>query len=59
MIKYALILLGITLTLANVASRFVPQEVRRISKALSWLLAAYVAGVMLLGLIANLQNWTH
>lgn len=59
MVKYALILLAITLTLANIASRFVPQEVKRISKALSWLLAAYVAGVMLLGLVANLQNWTH
>lgn len=57
MLKYAIALLGITLTLANIASRFVPNEVKRISKVLSWILAAYVAGVLLLGLVANLQNW--
>ncbi len=57
MLKYAIILLGITITLANVASRFVPGEVRRVSRILSWLLAAYVAGVILLGVIANISNW--
>ena len=59
MLKYALALLAITLTLANIASRFVPGEVRRISRILSWLLAAYVAGVMLLGLIAVVGNGWH
>ncbi len=57
MIKYALALLAITLTLANIASRFVPNEVRRISRILSWLLAAYVVAMLSLGLIANLSNW--
>ena len=59
MLKYAIALLAISLTLANIASRFVPQEVKRISRVVSWLLGAYVAGVLLLGLVANLQNWTH
>jgi hypothetical protein len=56
MIKYALALLAITLTLANVATRFVPNEVRRISRVLSWLLAAYVAIMILLGIIANVSH---
>lgn len=59
MLKYALALLAITLTLANIASRFVPGEVKRISRILSWMLGAYVAGILLLGLIAQLQVWTH
>lgn len=56
MLKYAIILLGVTITLANIASRFVPGEVRRISRILSYLLAAYVAAVMALGLIATISN---
>ncbi len=59
MLKYALILLGITITLANIASRFVPGEVRRISRILSWLLAAYVGVMLLLGAIATFSNWSH
>ena len=59
MLKYAIMLLGVTITLANIASRFVPGEVRRISRILSWLLGAYVAGVVLLGLIANFSNGWH
>ena len=59
MLKYALALLAITLTVANIASRFVPNEVKRVSRVLSWVLMAYVAAVLLLGLVANLQNWTH
>ena len=59
MLKYAIILLGISLTLANIASRFVPGEVRRISRIVSWLLAAYVAGVILLGMIATISNGWH
>jgi len=54
MLKYALILLAITLALANIASRFIPAQVRRISRILSWLLLAYVIFVMALGVIANL-----
>ena len=34
MLKYAIILLAVTITLANIASRFVPGEVRRISRIL-------------------------
>lgn len=56
MIKYALALLAITLTLANIASRFVPNEVRRISRVLSWLLAAYVGVMLILGVIANISH---
>ncbi len=56
MIKYALALLAVTLTLANIASRFVPNEVRRISRVLSWLLAAYVAAMLILGVIANVSH---
>ena len=57
MLKYAIMLLGVTITLANIATRFVPGEVRRISKILSWMLGAYVAGVIFLGLVANVSNW--
>ncbi len=59
MLKYALILLGITITLSNIASRFVPGEVRRISRILSWVLAAYVGVMLLLGVIATFSNWSH
>ena len=59
MLKFAIVLLGITLTLANIASRFVPGEVKRISRILSWMLAAYVAAMLLLGAIASYSSWGH
>lgn len=53
MLKAAIVLLCVTLAIANMASRFIPQEMRRAARILSWLLAAYVVFMLTLGIIAS------
>ena len=53
MLKAAIVLLCVTLAIANIASRFIPQEMRRAARILSWLLAAYVVVMLTLGVIAS------
>ncbi len=56
MVKVAIVLLCLTLFVANLASRFIPQEVRKAARIMSWLLAGYVAIMLTLGVIATFNT---
>ena len=56
MVKLAIVLLCLTLFVANLASRFIPQEVRKAARIMSWLLAGYVAIMLTLGVIATFNT---
>ncbi|MBM3608613.1 MAG: hypothetical protein FJX29_09210 [Alphaproteobacteria bacterium] len=53
MLKTAIVLLCVSLAVANFASRFIPAEMKRAARILSWVLAAYVAFMLLLGVIST------
>lgn len=52
MVKLAILLLGITLTVSRFAGRWMPAEVKKAARIMSWLLAAYVVIMLVLGVIA-------
>ena len=56
MLKLAIVALCLTLAVTRFAARFMPAEMRRAAQVLTWLLAAYVAIMLLLGIIATFNG---
>jgi hypothetical protein len=55
MVKIAILLLGITITVSKLGARWMPAEFRQAARILSWLLAAYVVIMLGLGIVAYLR----
>ena len=55
MVKIAILLLGITITVSKLGARWMPAELRQAARILSWLLAAYVVIMLGLGIVAYLR----
>ncbi|MGE3643562.1 MAG: hypothetical protein AB7F96_06885 [Beijerinckiaceae bacterium] len=55
MVKIAIVLLGVTLAVSKFAGRWMPAEVKQAARIMSWLLAAYVAVMLALGVVALLR----
>lgn len=55
MVKIAILLLGLTITVSRIGARWMPAEFRQAARILSWLLAAYVVIMVGLGVIAYLR----
>ena len=55
MLKLAILLLAVTLTVSKIATRWMPEEVRKAARIMSWLLGAYVVVMVGLGVLAYMK----
>lgn len=55
MVKIAILLLAITLSVSRFAGRWMPEEAKKAARILSWLLATYVVVMVSLGVLAYLR----
>jgi hypothetical protein len=55
MVKLAILLLALTITISKFGARFMPAEFKKAMDILSWLLGAYVVVMLILGIVAYLK----
>lgn len=55
MVKIAILLLALTMTVTKFANRWLPEEAKKAARILTWLLGAYVVIMLGLGVIAYLR----
>lgn len=57
MVKLAILATAMCFVVARIPSRWIPAELRRASQILGWLLMAYVAVMLSLGVVAWLSTY--
>lgn len=55
MVKLAILLLAITMTISKFGGRWMPAEFKQAARILSWLLGAYVVVMLVLGIAAYMR----
>ena len=55
MVKIAILLLALTMSVTKFANRWMPEEAKKAARVITWLLAAYVLVSLGLGVIAYLR----
>ncbi len=55
MVKLAILLLAVTMTISKFGGRWMPAEFKKAANILSWLLGAYVVIMLGLGILAYIK----